>query len=83
MQESGHIARVRCSEVWCPMTPAFMGEYLLAQHQNLRLQLYACNPTKFNMCEYLMRYHEKAGDKIIVFSDDIFALRTIADKFGR
>lgn len=25
---SGHIANVRCCEVWCPMTPEFYSEYL-------------------------------------------------------
>ena len=37
--------------------------------------LYACNPAKFRACEYLMRHHEARGDKVIVFSDNIFALK--------
>ena len=37
------------------------------------------NPNKFMACEFLVNYHERVrGDKIIVFSDNIFALREYA-----
>lgn len=32
------------------------------------------NPNKFRACQYLIRYHERRGDKTIVFSDNVFAL---------
>jgi len=32
------------------------------------------NPKKFQACQYLIHYHEARGDKIIVFSDNVFAL---------
>ena len=52
--------------------------------QHLRKQLfYIMNPNKFRACEYLIRKHEKRGDKIIVFSDNIFALKTYAAKLRR
>ena len=38
------------------------------------------NPNKIHACEFLLRMHAKRGDKTIVFSDDIFALRTLATK---
>ena len=41
------------------------------------------NPTKFQACQYLIRTHEQRGDKIIVFSDDIFALKTYAKALGK
>ncbi len=41
------------------------------------------NPIKFMVCEYLIRYHEERGDKIIVFSDDTFCLHTYANKLKR
>lgn len=42
------------------------------------------NPNKFRTCQYLMQYHEQArGDKIIVFSDNIFALREYAARLRR
>jgi len=40
--------------------------------------LYVMNPTKFQFCQYLIKEHEKRGDKIIVFSDDVFALKVYA-----
>jgi len=45
---------------------------------NNKKQLYICNPNKFISCQYLVEMHEKRGDKIIVFSDDIFALKWLA-----
>jgi len=41
------------------------------------------NPNKFRACEYLMRFHEARGDKVIVFSDNVFALKKYAIKLGR
>ena len=32
--------------------------------------LYAMNPNKFRACEYLMRFHEARGDKVIASSDN-------------
>jgi len=41
------------------------------------------NPVKFRSCEYLMRFHEERGDKVIIFSDHVFALREYAKKLQR
>ena len=40
--------------------------------------LYVMNPVKFRYCQFLINYHESRGDKIIVFSDNIYALQTYA-----
>ena len=32
------------------------------------------NPRKFQACQFLIKYHEDRGDKVIVFSDNVFAL---------
>ncbi|KAK7044213.1 DNA repair helicase RAD25 [Paramarasmius palmivorus] len=69
----GHIANVQCAEVWCPMTPEFYHEYLREQSRK-RMLLYCMNPNKFQACQFLIKYHEDRGDKIIVFSDNVFAL---------
>lgn len=36
------------------------------------------NPNKFRACQFLIRYHERRNDKIIVFSDNVFALKHYA-----
>ena len=37
------------------------------------------NPNKFRVCQFLIDYHERQrGDKVIVFSDNIFALKEYA-----
>jgi len=41
------------------------------------------NPNKFRSCEYLIRQHEQRGDKIIVFSDNVFALQAYAIKLAK
>lgn len=73
LASKGHIANVQCAEVWCPMTPEFYAEYLL-ENTRKRTLLYVMNPRKFQATQYLIRYHEERGDKIIVFSDNVHAL---------
>ena len=61
------------------MTAKFYTEYLRKDAMVQRL-LYAMNPAKFRACEYLMRFHEARGDKVIVFSDNVFALKKCASR---
>ncbi|KAI4471580.1 rad25/xp-b dna repair helicase [Holotrichia oblita] len=41
------------------------------------------NPNKFRATQYLIRYHERRGDKTIVFSDNVFALKHYAIKMNK
>lgn len=56
------------------MTSEFYAEYL-KQETRKRMLLYCMNPEKFQACQFLINYHEKRGDKIIVFSDNVYALK--------
>ncbi|KAF2171152.1 hypothetical protein M409DRAFT_35856 [Zasmidium cellare ATCC 36951] len=78
LSEEGHIARVQCAEVWCPMTTEFYSEYLQAKTTNKRSLLSTMNPRKYQACQFLIDYHEKRGDKVIVFSDNVYALEKYA-----
>lgn len=79
LTRAGHIANVQCAEVWCPMTAEFMREYLKKERTaGQRQLLYVMNPAKVRACQYLVQYHEGRGDKVIVFSDNLFALREYA-----
>ncbi|CAL1530963.1 unnamed protein product [Lymnaea stagnalis] len=82
LQNLGYIARVQCAEVWCPMTPEFYREYLSMKSQR-KLLLSTMNPNKFRACQFLIRYHERRNDKIIVFSDNVFALKHYAVKLNK
>lgn len=82
LQKRGFIARVQCAEVWCPMTPEFYREYLLCKTSK-KLLLYVMNPSKFRATQFLIRYHERRGDKTIVFSDNVFALKHYAIKMNK
>ncbi|KAK3702498.1 DNA repair helicase RAD25 [Vermiconidia calcicola] len=78
LSEEGHIARVQCAEVWCPMTTEFYSEYLQAKTTNKRSLLSTMNPRKFQACQFLIDFHERRGDKVIVFSDNVYALQKYA-----
>ncbi|KAA8901907.1 hypothetical protein TRICI_005985 [Trichomonascus ciferrii] len=82
LAQKGHIANVQCAEVWCPMTSEFYQEYLVANSRK-RMLLYIMNPTKFQACQFLLEYHERRGDKIIVFSDNVYALQAYALKLQK
>jgi DNA excision repair protein ERCC-3 len=82
LSQQGHIARVQCAEVWCPMPTEFYDEYLKASGSLKRI-LYTMNPQKFQACQYLINYHEARGDKIIVFSDELYPLRQYALKLNK
>jgi len=86
LAEEGYLARVQCVEVWCNMTKQFYQEYLLAKDQGDFLRqrsLFTCNPSKLQVCEYLVRFHEHRGDKIIVFSDNVVILEDFARRMKR
>jgi DNA excision repair protein ERCC-3 len=55
------------------MTPEFYAHYLVAP-SNQKARLYIMNPIKYQCCQFLVNYHEKRGDKTIVYSDNLFAL---------
>lgn len=66
------------------MTAEFYREYLKPELSMRQKQLlYILNPRKFRMCEYLVKFHEERGDKIIIFSDDVFALQMYARALKR
>lgn len=82
LQKKGYIARVQCAEVWCPMSPEFYNEYLTTKTAK-KLLLYVMNPSKFRSTQFLIKYHEQRGDKTIVFSDNVFALKHYAIKMNK
>lgn len=84
LSEQGHIARVQCAEVWCPMPPTFLQKYYSGKlEKRVKLTLCSVNPNKYRACEYLVRYHEARGDKVLVFADDIYTLQLYAFKMGK
>jgi DNA excision repair protein ERCC-3 len=80
----GYLANVQCVEVWCPMTGPFMKEYLRPESSaRLKQLLYVMNPSKLRATEFLVRFHEARGDKIIVFSDLVYSLKLYAEMLKR
>lgn len=75
LQEEGYIARVKCTEVLCPMDDDF--QRLCQPSVSIQL-LSVMNPNKFRTCQYLIKYHEQQNHKIMVFSDNVYALKHYA-----
>ena len=66
------------------MTKEFFAEYMKKDNRRRREMLYVMNPIKFMTCQFLIEYHEQhRRDKVIVFSDNIFALREYALRLRR
>ncbi|XP_076158939.1 general transcription and DNA repair factor IIH helicase/translocase subunit XPB [Alosa pseudoharengus] len=82
LQNNGYIAKVQCAEVWCPMSPEFYREYVAIRTKK-RILLYTMNPNKFRACQFLIRFHERRNDKIIVFADNVFALKEYAIRLNK
>jgi DNA excision repair protein ERCC-3 len=79
----GYLANVQCVEVWCPMTGPFMREYLSTENGRMKQLLYVMNPAKLRATEFLVKFHEDRGDKIIVFSDLVYSLKLYAAMLKR
>jgi len=80
---AGYLANVQCLEVWCPLPRSFMKEYLQMSDVRRKQMLYVMNPCKMRTVEFLLKEHEKRGDKIIVFSDLVAALVYYSKKFSK
>jgi len=96
LAKQGHIATVQCAEVWCPMSSLWYREYLtgglangngnssvLGGKRRIKRLLSVMNPSKFHACQFLIDYHERRGDKIIVFSDNVYSLKAYAIKMKK
>ncbi|XP_040827106.1 general transcription and DNA repair factor IIH helicase subunit XPB [Ochotona curzoniae] len=82
LENNGYIAKVQCAEVWCPMSPEFYREYVAIKTKK-RILLYTMNPNKFRACQFLIKFHERRNDKIIVFADNVFALKEYAIRLNK
>lgn len=82
LTSQGFLATVDCLEIWCPMTKEFYAEYIKSVPRLQRL-LYTVNPNKFRACEHLVRIHKERGDKIIIFSDDVPALKLYCEELTK
>eukprot|EP00479_Gromia_sphaerica_P004337 TRINITY_DN150_c0_g1_i6.p1 TRINITY_DN150_c0_g1~~TRINITY_DN150_c0_g1_i6.p1 ORF type:complete len:169 (-),score=28.83 TRINITY_DN150_c0_g1_i6:584-1090(-) len=62
------------------MSPLFFKAYLEEDKNTSKRSklLYIMNPNKFRTCEYLIRLHEEKGDKVLVFSDNIYGIEKYA-----
>ena len=81
--KGGFLARVQCATISCPMNPRFFSEYLAEPNEHKRRIIAMMNPPKLQACQFLIWFHEKRGDKILVFCDDQKPLRWLADTFQR
>lgn len=82
LTRAGYLANVQVVEVWCPMDPAFYREYLRSGSSHRKHALAVMNPNKCLALDALLKVHtSRPGDKVIVFSESVFALYEYAVKF--
>lgn len=77
LSEQGYLARVKCFEVTVPMTASFYKYYLLSDHFRQRI-LCSSNPNKIRTVAGIIKFHERRGDKVLVFCDIIHILIHLA-----
>jgi len=78
-----YIASVKCYEIHCPLTDEFLTQYNNATSEDAKHVIQTMNPTKFNVCSFLIQYlmtHRK--DKIIIFGDNVHSLTQYAKRMG-
>lgn len=74
LQKEGFLARVKCTEIWSEMHPKFYEKYLNSNLSSEKKKiLYVSNPTKYLATLILLEKHK--DDKIIIFSDNLFAIK--------
>lgn len=83
LENEGYIAKASCYVVPVSLTSEFLLEYEKCQQTEKKEVFYILHPEKFQACQFLINYHEKRGDKIIVFLDNVFALRFYAEKLKK
>ena len=76
MQNDGFLARVKCVEIWSEVHPSFYKKFLEIENEKnsseFQKLLYVSNPTKYLITLLLLEKHK--GDKIIIFSDNLFTV---------
>eukprot|EP01087_Luapelamoeba_hula_P020394 TRINITY_DN6954_c0_g1_i2.p1 TRINITY_DN6954_c0_g1~~TRINITY_DN6954_c0_g1_i2.p1 ORF type:complete len:1357 (-),score=242.12 TRINITY_DN6954_c0_g1_i2:570-4553(-) len=72
------VAIVHCRHVLCPFPPMFKRLFGVAESPEKRRLLYIGNPNKLRVCAGLIKKHRAAGDRVLVFCDDIFGLALYA-----
>ena len=82
LEKTGYLAKASCAEICCSMPSKFYDRYL-SESSSIRQILCALNPNKARICDFLIKHHENRGDRILVFSDNVFALRSYATKMMR
>jgi DNA excision repair protein ERCC-3 len=73
-----HIAEVECHEIRCPMTPLCYAAHAQTADRAIQRLLYIMNLNKVRVCYNLVKFHLSHKRRIMLFCDDLFALRVYA-----
>eukprot|EP01128_Nolandella_sp_AFSM9_P006454 TRINITY_DN3323_c0_g1_i2.p1 TRINITY_DN3323_c0_g1~~TRINITY_DN3323_c0_g1_i2.p1 ORF type:complete len:563 (-),score=127.36 TRINITY_DN3323_c0_g1_i2:64-1752(-) len=75
LRMQNHIAPVHCTEIHCPLTDIFGHAFDNAPDARYKRLLYTLNPNKARIVGALIDKHLAQNHKIMIFCDDIFALK--------
>ena len=81
--DNGYLANPKCLEIRTKLSPDFKDIYRSITGHSIRAAkereaLYECNPNKIKTLMYLLQFHEKLNDQIIVFCDRISIIEYLA-----
>ena len=81
--EAGHLSKVTCAEVQCPLPPSFLAKYLTSSYHAQR-EIGAYNPYKLWVTQALIEFHQNQTPpaKVIVFCDSVAASVHYARRLG-
>jgi len=84
MINNGYLANPLCVEIRCKMSEKFLRVHQNpTQSQALKSLLEIANPQKFLVLSWLVAYHEKRKDKIIIFCDRVDIIENFSERLRR
>ena len=64
-----YISTIKCFDIKCNMTPLFFNEYISTDNYRHKVILSSVNPTKLSVVQFLVDYHTKRKQQMIIFCE--------------
>jgi DNA excision repair protein ERCC-3 len=82
LRSFNHIAPVHCTEITIPMSDVFGQRFLFEEDREVKTMMWTCNPNKLRVVYELMCKHVKQNNKVMIFCDNLFALKVYQEILG-
>ena len=78
LMKDQYISTIKCFDIKCNMTPLFFNEYISTDNYRHKVILSSVNPTKLSVVQFLVDYHTKRKQQMIIFCDSIVVLKELS-----